>query len=61
LDALSLLMQTREAADTAVSAPDDPPEFAAWISALRDPRIPDLEREDILSAIYDLFDPDRSW
>jgi hypothetical protein len=54
-------MQTREAADTAVSAPDDPPEFAAWISALRDPRIPDLEREDILSAIYDLFDPDRSW
>ena len=35
---------------------DDPPEFAMWISALRDPRIPDIEREDIMSAIYDLFE-----
>jgi hypothetical protein len=41
-----------------VSAPDDLPEFAMWIAALRDPRIPDIEREDIMSAVYDLFDPD---
>ncbi len=49
-----------ERAGNAVPAPDDLPEFAAWIAALRDPRIPDIEREDIMSAIYDLFDPDRS-
>jgi hypothetical protein len=48
-----------ERAEKAVPAPDDPPEFAAWIAALHDPRIPDIEREDIMSAIYDLFDPDR--
>jgi hypothetical protein len=48
-----------ERAGKAVPAPDDPPEFAAWITALRNPRIPDIEREDIMSAIYDLFDPDR--
>jgi hypothetical protein len=49
-----------ERAGKAVPAPDDPPEFAIWIAALRDPRIPDIEREDIMSAVYDLFDPDRS-
>jgi hypothetical protein len=49
-----------ERAGQAVLAPGDPPEFAAWIAALRDPRIPDIEREDIMSAIYDLFDPERS-
>jgi hypothetical protein len=49
-----------ERAGKAVPGPDDPPEFAMWIAALRDPRIPDIEREDIMSAIYDLFDPDRS-
>ena len=49
-----------ERAGTAVPSPDDPPEFARWIAALRDPRLPDSEREDIMSAIYDLFDPERS-
>jgi len=49
-----------ERAGEAVPGPDDPPEFAMWIAALRDPQIPDIEREDIMSAIYDLFDPDRS-
>jgi hypothetical protein len=49
-----------ERAGKAVPGPNDPPEFAMWIAALRDPRIPDIEREDIMSAIYDLFDPDRS-
>jgi hypothetical protein len=48
-----------ERAGTAVQAPDDPPEFVAWIAALRDPKLPDDEREDILSAIYDVFDPTR--
>ena len=49
-----------ERAGKAVPGPNDPPEFAMWIAALRDPRIPDIEREDIMSAIYDLLDPDRS-
>jgi hypothetical protein len=49
-----------ERAGRAVPGPNDPPEFAMWIAALRDPRIPDIEREDIMSAVYDLFDPDRS-
>ena len=49
-----------ERAGKAVPGPNDPPEFAMWIAALRDPRIRDIEREDIMSAIYDLFDPDRS-
>ena len=48
-----------ERAATAVPAPDDPPEFARWIAALRDPKLPDNEREDIMTAIYDLFDPER--
>jgi hypothetical protein len=49
-----------ERAVNAVPGPGDPPEFARWIAALCDPRIPNLEREDIMAAIYDLFDPDRS-
>ena len=48
-----------ERAAMAVQGPDDPPEFATWIAALRNPKLPTDERDDILSAIYDLFDPDR--
>ena len=48
-----------ERAGASVQTPDDPPEFAAWIAALCDPKLPDDEREDILSAIYDVFDPNR--
>ena len=43
----------------AVRASDDPPEFVAWIAALLNPRLPKGERDDMMSAIYDLFDPDR--
>jgi len=48
-----------ERASTAVPAPDDAPEFAVWIAALRDPTLPEIEREEIISAIYDLFEPDE--
>jgi hypothetical protein len=47
-------------AGEALPASDDPPELVAWIAALINPRLPRDEREDIMSAIYDLFDPDRS-
>jgi hypothetical protein len=48
-----------ERAGAAVQGPNDLPEFATWIAALRDPKLPDDERDDILSAIYDVIDPDR--
>jgi hypothetical protein len=46
-------------AERAVPVPGDPPEFPAWITALLNPRLPKGERDDIMSAIYNLFDPDR--
>ena len=46
-------------AETAVPEPGDPPEFARWIAALRDPQLSAGEREDIISAIYDLFEPEE--
>jgi len=63
-DARAAVRMSAEAlarAGEAVPASDDPPEFMAWIAALLNPRLPKGEREDIMSAIYDLFDPDRSW
>jgi len=48
-----------ERAATAVREPDDLPEFAAWIAGLRDPKLSSDERDDILSAICELFDPGR--
>jgi hypothetical protein len=47
-----------ERAATAIEGPDDAPEFALWIEALRDPDLPGYQREDIISAIYDVFEPD---
>ena len=44
-------------AATAVPTPNDPPEFARWISALCDPKLPDSEHEAIMEAIYNLFEP----
>ena len=41
-----------------VPTPDDPPEFTRWITALCDPNLPDSERETIMEAIYDLFEPE---
>ena len=48
-----------ERASTALPGPDDLPGFASWIAALRNPKLPGDERDDILSAICDVFDPDR--
>jgi len=45
-------------AEAAVSEPSDPPEFARWIAALRDPQLPAEKRDDIISAIYDLLEPE---
>jgi len=47
-----------ESAARAVASPGDRPEFAAWIAALRNPGLRNDERERIISAIHDLFDPE---
>jgi hypothetical protein len=47
-----------ERAGSAVPSPDDEPEFAAWIATLRNPELPADEREEIMFALHDLFDPE---
>ena len=45
-------------AATAEPRADDPPEFALWLAALRDPQLPNDARGDIMSAVRDLFEPE---
>jgi hypothetical protein len=40
----------------ATGSPDDPPEFRAWLDALRRPGIQDDEREAVYDAMYEFFD-----
>lgn len=47
-----------ERAGRAVMSPADRPEFAEWIAALRDPKLPGPKREEIMFAIHDLFEPE---
>jgi hypothetical protein len=54
-----LAKEARVSAATARTSPDDPPEFARWITALLNPKLAEGEREEIMSAIYDLFEVDR--
>lgn len=48
-----------ERAATAVMSPGDRPEFAEWIAALRRPDLPGDERDEIMYAIHDLFEPEE--
>ena len=48
-----------EKAASAVPTSDDPPEFARWIATLRDPQVPRDVREQTMSALHDLFDPEE--
>jgi hypothetical protein len=57
--AARLTAEALEKAGTAVPAPDDPPEFAKWITTLRDPHVPGDVREEIMSALHDMFDPEE--
>lgn len=45
-------------AQTAAPSIDDPPEFARWLAALRDPQLSNDERGDIMAALRDLFEPE---
>ena len=52
----------REALDraaTAVAGPDDKPEWAEWIAALRDPKLSGHRHDEIMYAIHDLFEPEE--
>jgi hypothetical protein len=44
-----------EKAATAVGSPDDPPEFARWLEALRTADLSAHQREEIYWAIHDYF------
>ena len=37
---------------------DDPPEFARWLAALRDPHLPNDEHGDIMAALRDILKPE---
>ena len=47
-------------AETAVSSPDDPPEFARWLEALRQPGIGQDEHEEVFGAMYAYFDSEET-
>lgn len=42
-------------AEGAIPSPNDPPEFAQWLATLRDPRVPNDVRGDILFALDPFF------
>jgi hypothetical protein len=42
-------------AEFATPSPDDPPEFAVWLAALRNPNLSVEEREAIYWALHDYF------
>ena len=44
-------------ARTAEPCADDPPEFARWLAALRDPHLPNDQRGDIMAALRDFLEP----
>ena len=44
-------------AATATMSPDDPPEFGPWLAALCSERLPPDQRDEIMEALYGLFDP----
>jgi len=54
----ALEQEARIRAASAKSSPDDPPEFAGWLAALQDQSLPDADREAVMAALYDLFDPE---
>jgi hypothetical protein len=37
------------------ASPDDPPEFAVWLAALRNPNLSADDLEDIIGAMHDYF------
>jgi hypothetical protein len=47
-----------EKAETAISSPDDPPEFSRWLEMLRQPDLTTDGREAVYDEMYDYFEPE---
>jgi len=58
--AAALAKEALARAAKATASPDDPPEFGLWLAALQDQSLPDSDREAVMAALYDLFDPEDS-
>ena len=58
---VALLMERAalQHAETAVASPDDPPEFARWLEALRKPGLGNEAREEVMVAMGEYFDPEE--
>jgi hypothetical protein len=39
-------------------SPDDPPELARWLTELQRPDLTTNEREEVIWALYDYFEPE---
>ena len=55
---ISMEQEALQKAETAVSSPDDPPEFARWLETLRKPGLGNDERDEVIVAMEDYFDPE---
>jgi hypothetical protein len=57
--AIAMTRDALEKARTAVLSADDPPEFARWLSELQRLDLTSNEREEIIWAPYDYFEPEN--
>jgi hypothetical protein len=44
-------------AETALASPDDPPDLASWLAALRAPGVTGETRDTVFRAMHDYFEP----
>jgi hypothetical protein len=58
--AVALEKEALTKAATARGSPDDPPEFGRLLTSLRNQSLPAANREALMSALYDLFDPENN-
>lgn len=58
--AVALEREALERAKTSVPSADDPPEFQRWLQARLRPSLTADEREEIIWAMYDYFEPSDS-
>ena len=56
--AIAIPRDALEKARTAVLSADEPPEFARWLSELQRLDLTSNEREEIIWALYDYFEPE---
>ena len=57
--AIGMTRDALEKARVAVLSPDDPPEFARWAQGTPKADLTSNEQEEIISALYDYFEPEN--